>query len=83
MRALGVKWPRTDYASSATDNVTEAALLVALREGTNLALDVATSLAQCAVAAPARIEWASDSDFPAEQVADVLIRQGFEVSFDA
>ncbi|TAK54676.1 MAG: hypothetical protein EPO25_06305 [Gammaproteobacteria bacterium] len=63
--------------------VTEVTLLAALRQGTNLPVDVATSLARAVVVPPAHIDWASDSDFPVEQVADVLIEQGFEVGFDA
>ena len=65
----------------------EDVLLAALRQRTLLSEEMAASIAQCAVAAsvvaPAQFDWASDYDFPAEQVADVLIEHGFEISFDA
>ena len=63
--------------------ITEAALLDALSKGTDLPVDIATSLARAVVAPPAHIDWVDDSGFPAEQVAGVLVEQGFEVSFDA
>jgi hypothetical protein len=62
-------------------------LVAALRQRTLLSEEMAASIAQCAVVASvvarAHFDWASDYDFPAEQVADVLIDHGFDISFDA
>jgi len=63
--------------------VGEAQLAAALLAATALPSDQATALARAVVQPPAHIEWAVGSSFPVEQVADVLIKQGFEVAFDA
>jgi hypothetical protein len=63
--------------------VSEAQLVTALLATTALPADQATALARAVVQPPAHIEWAVDSSFPVEQVAEVLIEQGFEVAFDA
>ena len=65
-------------------NLTEAQLVAAITQHTDLPNDQASALAKIALAdPPGHIVWAWDSGFPAEQVADVLIEQGFEVTFDA
>jgi hypothetical protein len=64
-------------------NIGEAQLIAAITAGTDLPPDQATALARAVAEPPAYIEWAWDSNFPADQVADVLIKQGFEVAFDA
>ena len=61
----------------------EGQLVTALLAATALPADQAIALARVAVQPPAHIEYAVDSSFPVDQVADVLIKQGFEVAFDA
>jgi hypothetical protein len=63
--------------------VDEAQLVAAIVKGTGLPQDQATALAQAIAEPPAYVEWAVNSSFPAQQVADVLTNQGFEVAFDA
>lgn len=63
--------------------IDEAQLVAAIVTGTGLPQDQATALAQAIAEPPAYVEWAVDSSFPALRVADVLTKQGFEVTFDA
>ena len=67
-----------------TTDIGEEQLIAAITRGTDLPSDQASALAKVVLAElPAHIAWRWDSNFPADQVADVLIKQGFEVTFDA
>ena len=63
-------------------DVGEAQLTADIIAETKLPADQAVALAGVVMSPPPRyIECASDSDFPAEQVAKVLNKHGFDVIF--